>query len=71
MQEQVLDTLPLVSEMNAISEELNKYQKFDVVLMTVAGHDGTTTKGTKLVGHRVSLLLVSSPFNLLQYGLLG
>jgi len=58
VQEQVLDTLPLVSEMNAISEELNKYQKFDVVLMTVAGHDGTTTKGTKLVGHRVSLLLL-------------
>jgi len=25
---------------------------FDVVLMTVAGHDGTTTKGTKLVRQR-------------------
>jgi len=47
-QEQVLDILPLVTEVNAISEELNKYQTFDVVLMTVAGHDGTTTKGTKL-----------------------
>jgi len=49
VQEQVLDILPLVSEVNAISEELNKYQTFDVVLMTVAGHDGSTTKGTKLV----------------------
>lgn len=48
-QEQVLDILPLVTEVNAVSEELNKYQIFDVVLMTVAGHDGTTTKGTKLV----------------------
>ena len=38
--------------MNAVSEELNKYQMFDVVLMTVAGHDGTTTKGTKLVRQR-------------------
>jgi len=37
---------------NAVSEELNKYQMFDVVLMTVAGHDGTTTKGTKLVRQR-------------------
>ena len=46
-QEQVLDILPLVSEVNAISDELNKYQTFDVVLMTVAGHDGTTNKGTK------------------------
>jgi len=49
VQEQVLDILPLVSEVNAISEELNKYQTFDVVLMTVAGHDGTTNKGSKLV----------------------
>jgi len=48
-QEQVLDILPLVTEVNAVSEELNKYQVFDVVLMTVAGHDGTTNKGTKLV----------------------
>ena len=48
-QEQVLDILPLVTEVNAMSEELNKYQTFDVVLMTVAGHDGTTTKGTKSV----------------------
>jgi len=52
VQEQVLDILPLVSEANAISEELNKYRMFDVVLMTVAGHDGTTTKGTKLVCRR-------------------
>jgi len=48
-QEQVLDLLPLVTEVNAVSEELNKYQTFDVVLMTVAGHDGTTNKGTKFV----------------------
>jgi len=62
VQEQVLDILPLISEANAISEELNKYQMFDVVLMTVAGHDGTTTKGTKLVGRRL--------FSFLSYGLL-
>ena len=48
-QQEVLDILPLVTEVNAISEELNKYRTFDVVLMTVAGHDGTTDKGTKLV----------------------
>jgi len=52
VQEQVLDILPLVSEVNAISEELNKYQMFDVVLMTVAGNDGTTTKGTKSVNRQ-------------------
>lgn len=51
--------LPLVSEVNAISEELNKYQTFDVVLMTVAGHDGTTNKGTKSV-YTITLVVVVS-----------
>lgn len=32
-QEQILELLPWVSEVNAISEELNKYRSFDVVVL--------------------------------------
>ena len=47
IQDQVLEILPMVSETSAISEELNKYQTFDVVLMTVSGQGTTSGNGTK------------------------
>ncbi|KAK6981972.1 Kinesin-like protein kif28p, partial [Biomphalaria glabrata] len=34
VQEQILEILPMVSEVNAISEELNKYRSFEVVLIS-------------------------------------
>lgn len=40
MQEQVIDLLPMVSEANAISEELNKYCQFEVVLISAAAQAG-------------------------------
>jgi len=33
-QEQVLELLPMISEINAVSEELNKYRSFELVLMS-------------------------------------
>ncbi|XP_052232106.1 kinesin-like protein KIF28 isoform X2 [Dreissena polymorpha] len=45
-QEQVLEILPMVSEVNAISEELNKHKSFEVVLISAAAQEaayGTTT----------------------------
>ncbi|XP_059148912.1 kinesin-like protein KIF28 isoform X2 [Physella acuta] len=35
-QEQILEILPMVSEVNAVSEELNKYRSFEVVLISAA-----------------------------------
>ena len=49
-QEQVLEILPLVSEVNAISEELNKHRAFEVVLISAAaqeGQYGSSGAGTK------------------------
>ncbi len=40
VQEQVIDLLPSVSEANAISEELNKYCQFEVVLISAAAQAG-------------------------------
>ena len=40
VQEQVIDLLPMVSEANAISEELNKYCQFEVVLISAAAQAG-------------------------------
>ncbi|XP_052816368.1 kinesin-like protein KIF28 isoform X3 [Mya arenaria] len=40
-QEQVLEILPMVSEVNAISEELNKQKSFDVVLISAAAQENT------------------------------
>ncbi|KAH9515666.1 Kinesin-like protein kif28p [Bulinus truncatus] len=34
VQEQILEILPMVSEVNAVSEELNKYRSFEVVLIS-------------------------------------
>lgn len=38
-QEQVLELLPMVSEVNAISEELNKHRTFEVVLISSSAQD--------------------------------
>ena len=48
-QEQVLEILPMVSEVNAVSEELNKHRTFEVVLVSAAAQEGGVggTKGTK------------------------
>ena len=47
LQEKVLSLLPLLSEVNAISEELNKYRTFEIVLMPVSSWEGTLIKGSK------------------------
>ncbi|XP_052834331.1 kinesin-like protein KIF28P [Octopus bimaculoides] len=39
-QENVLEILPMVSEVNALSDELNKYKSFEVVLMSSAAQQG-------------------------------
>jgi len=45
-QEQVLELLPMVTEMNAVSEEMNKYRSFELVLMSDVQQDNKdrTTK---------------------------
>nr|XP_019926806.2 kinesin-like protein KIF28P isoform X14 [Crassostrea gigas] len=40
VQEQVLEILPMVSEVNAVSEELNKQKSFEVVLISAAAQEG-------------------------------
>ncbi|OAF69255.1 hypothetical protein A3Q56_02996 [Intoshia linei] len=40
MQEQILEILPMVSEVNAISEEMNKHRTFEVVLISAAAQEG-------------------------------
>ena len=46
---QVLELLPLVTEVNAISEELNKMRNFEVVLISAAAQEGgaASNKSTK------------------------
>ncbi|CAI9737687.1 KIF28P isoform X5 [Octopus vulgaris] len=39
-QEHVLEILPMVSEVNAMSDELNKYKSFEVILMSSAAQQG-------------------------------
>ena len=48
-QEQVLELLPMVTEVNAISEELNKQRTFEVVLISAAAQEGIhgSNKGTR------------------------
>ncbi|GFO20644.1 kinesin-like protein, partial [Plakobranchus ocellatus] len=43
-QEQILEVLPMVSEVNAVSEELNKYKSFEVVLISAAAQESTAGK---------------------------
>ncbi|CAF0889778.1 unnamed protein product [Adineta ricciae] len=49
IQEKILTLLPLLSEVNAISEELNKYRVFELVLMPISTWDGVPMKGTKVM----------------------
>ena len=42
VQDQVLEILPMVAEVNSISEELNKYRSFEVVLLSAAARGGST-----------------------------
>ncbi|XP_031552052.1 kinesin-like protein KIF28P [Actinia tenebrosa] len=54
-QEQVLELLPLVSEVNAVSEELDKGKTFEVILISGAAQ-GNTTSGTKVAVKMKSML---------------
>jgi len=47
-QEQVLEILPLISEVNAVSEELNKHKSFEVVLISGASQGAGADKGTRV-----------------------
>ena len=47
IQEKILTLLPLLSEVNAISEELNKYRVFEIVLMPISSWEGVLAKGSK------------------------
>jgi len=54
-QEQVLELLPNVSEVNAISEELDKKKAFEVILISGAAQGGSDA-GTKVVVKMTNLL---------------
>nr|XP_026689448.1 kinesin-like protein KIF28P isoform X4 [Ciona intestinalis] len=54
-QEQVLELLPMVSEVNAVSEELNKYRHFELVLIS-GGYQEDKDKGTKVMVQVKNLL---------------
>lgn len=47
LQQKILPLLPLLSEVNAISEELNKYRTFEIILMPISSWDGVPVKGSK------------------------
>ena len=47
LQEKILSLLPILSEVNAISEELNKYRVFEIVLMPISSWEGISLKGSK------------------------
>ncbi len=49
IQQKILNLLPLLSEVNAISEELNKYRTFEIILMPTSSWDGIPIKGSKLM----------------------
>lgn len=58
-QEQVLEILPMVSEVNAVSEELDKHKSFEVVLIASAATEGTdltNNQGTKVMVKMKNLL---------------
>uniref|UniRef100_H2ZMC6 Kinesin-like protein n=1 Tax=Ciona savignyi TaxID=51511 RepID=H2ZMC6_CIOSA len=54
-QEQVLELLPMVTEVNAVSEELNKYRHFELVLIS-GGFQEDKDKGTKVMVQVKNLL---------------
>jgi kinesin family protein 1 len=47
IQQKIFSLLSLVSEVNAISEELNKYRTFEILLMPISSWDGISGKGSK------------------------
>jgi kinesin family protein 1 len=47
IQHKLLSLLPLLSEVNAISEELNKYRMLEIILMPISIWDGIPVKGSK------------------------
>ncbi|CAF3137222.1 unnamed protein product [Rotaria sp. Silwood2] len=49
IQQKILNLLPLISEVNAISEELNKYRIFEIILMPISSWDGILIQGSKLL----------------------
>ncbi|KAK7114935.1 hypothetical protein V1264_000908 [Littorina saxatilis] len=56
-QEQILEILPMVSEVNAISEELNKQKSFEVVLISAAAQEGSGKgQGTQVMVKMKNLL---------------
>ncbi|KAK3085516.1 hypothetical protein FSP39_004469 [Pinctada imbricata] len=58
-QEQVLEILPMVSEVNAVSEELDKHKSFEVVLIAAAAQEGgdiTQSQGTRVMVKMKNLL---------------
>ena len=44
IQEQIIELLPVITEVNAISEELNKYKMFEVILVPSIACDEDPTK---------------------------
>ncbi|CAF3662340.1 unnamed protein product [Adineta steineri] len=56
IQEKILSLLPLLSEINAISEELNKYRVFETVLMPISSWVGVVVKGSKIMIKMKNLL---------------
>ncbi|CAG2190261.1 Kinesin-like protein KIF16B,Kinesin-like protein KIF17,Chromosome-associated kinesin KIF4,Kinesin-like protein KIN-12B,Chromosome-associated kinesin KIF4A,Kinesin-like protein KIF1A,Kinesin-II 95 kDa subunit,Kinesin-II 85 kDa subunit,Kinesin-like protein KIN-1,Kinesin-like protein CIN8,Kinesin-like protein unc-104,Kinesin-like protein KIF3A,Kinesin-like protein KIF13B,Kinesin-like protein KIF28P,Kinesin-like protein KIF1C,Chromosome-associated kinesin KIF4B,Kinesin-related protein 8,Kinesin-like protein KI len=59
-QEQVLEILPMVSEVNAVSEELDKHKSFEVVLIATAATDGSdlsNNQGTKNADQNVRVMV--------------
>ncbi|XP_074645604.1 kinesin-like protein KIF28 isoform X2 [Tubulanus polymorphus] len=57
-QEQILEILPMVTEVNAISEELDKQRTFEVVLLSGAAQEGIhgEKRGTKVMVKMKNLL---------------
>ena len=47
-QDQILELLPMINEVNAVSEELNKHKAFEIVLISGAAQEGSN-KETKQV----------------------
>ncbi|XP_030831067.1 kinesin-like protein KIF28P isoform X3 [Strongylocentrotus purpuratus] len=54
-QDQILELLPMVNEVNAVNEELNKHKNFEIVLISGAAQDGPN-KETKVMVKMTSLL---------------
>nr|XP_039265473.1 kinesin-like protein KIF28P isoform X1 [Styela clava] len=54
-QEQVLELLPMIGEVNAVSEELNKYRHFELILISGATQDDKD-KGTRVMVRVTNLL---------------